>query len=66
MHPFDGTCRPQIVTKSNNLEYYNLIKEFKKITNIGCFLNTSFNIHGEPVVCSPKDAYTSFIKSGLK
>ena len=66
VHPFDKTCRPQFVSKKINLEYYNLIKEFKKITKIGVLLNTSFNLHGEPIVLQPKDAIKSFLKSGLK
>ena len=66
VHPFDKTCRPQFVSKKINPEYYNLIKEFKKITNIGVLLNTSFNLHGEPIVFQPKDAIKSFLKSGLE
>jgi carbamoyltransferase len=65
-HPFDKTCRPHIVTKELNLDYYNLIKEFKKITKIGVLLNTSFNLHGEPIVFKPKDAVKSFLRSGLE
>ncbi len=66
VHPFDKTCRPQFVSKKTNLEYYKLIKEFKKITKVGVLLNTSFNLHGEPIVFQPKDAMKSFLKSGLK
>ena len=66
VHPFDKTCRPQFVSKKTNLEYYKLIKEFKKITDIGVLLNTSFNLHGEPIVFTPKDAIKSFLKSGLE
>ncbi len=66
VHPFDKTCRPQFVSKKINPEYHNLIKEFKKIAKIGVLLNTSFNLHGEPIVFQPKDAIKSFLKSGLK
>jgi len=66
IHPFDKTCRPQIVSKKINPDYYDLIKEFKKISKIGVLLNTSFNIHGEPIVFSPQDALKSFLKSGLQ
>ena len=66
VHPFDKTCRPQIVNKKINPEYYDLIKEFKKISKVGVLLNTSFNIHGEPIVFSPQDAVKSFLKSGLE
>ena len=65
-HPFDKTCRPQFVKKNLNPQYYNLIKEFKKITKIGVLLNTSFNLHGEPIVFSPKNAIKSFLNSGLE
>ena len=66
IHPFDSTARPQIVEKNINSELFNLIKEFKKITGVGALINTSFNIHGEPIVFTPKDAMKSFFKSGLK
>lgn len=65
IHPFDYTCRPQLLRPDDNPQYYKLIKHFKKLTGRGAILNTSFNLHGEPIVCSPKDAITSFAKSGL-
>lgn len=66
LHPYDLTCRPQILRKADNPNYYDIINEFKKITGIGAVLNTSFNLHGDPIVCSPKDAIDTFLKSGLK
>lgn len=66
VHPFDKTGRPQLVTKRSNKDYYNLINEFKKITGVGVLLNTSFNLHGEPIVFSPRDAIKTLKKSGLK
>ena len=51
----DGSCRPQII-KGNESQYGKLLVEVKKMTGRGVVLNTSFNIHGEPMVCSPKDA----------
>ena len=66
VHPFDKTGRPQLVTKKSNENYYNLINEFKKITGVGVLLNTSFNLHGEPIVFSPRDAIKTLKKSGLK
>ena len=66
IHPRDKTARPQCVVKTWNPEYYELIKEFKKITGIGAVLNTSFNLHGEPNVCSPADAIHTLDNSGLK
>ena len=58
IHPYDYTVRPQILKKEDNEKYYLLIQEFEKITGIGAVLNTSFNIHGDPVVNSPLDALT--------
>jgi carbamoyltransferase len=65
IHPSDFTARPQIVRKEINPEYYDLIKEFAKITGVGALLNTSFNLHGLPVVCTPKQAVHVFQNSDL-
>lgn len=65
MHQYDHTIRPQIVYKHWNPSYYELIKEFKKLTGIGAVLNTSFNLHGSPVVYTPEDALHVFENSGL-
>ena len=61
----DGTVRCQIVDKKNNLRFFKLIKEFKKLSGHGILINTSFNIQGEPVVCSPRDALRTFGGTGL-
>lgn len=66
IHPYDYTVRPQILKKEANPSYYDLIKEFEKLTGIGAVLNTSFNLHGEPIVCSLEDAISTFKRSGLK
>ena len=66
LHPFDKTTRPQMVTNKLNSDYYNLIKEFCNLTGVGALLNTSFNLHGEPIVSDPKSAFKTFKKSGLK
>jgi len=66
LHPFDRTSRPHIVYKKYNKDYFNLILEFKKISGVGCLLNTSFNVHGEPIVNSPKDAIKTLLKTNLK
>ena len=66
VHPYDYTARPQILKRKSNPDYYDLIKEFEKITGIGAVLNTSFNLHGEPIVCSLEDAFYTFMRSGLR
>jgi len=65
LHPSDFTLRPQFVRKSINSEYHELIKEFEKITGIGGLLNTSLNLHGEPVVGTVQDAIHTLLNSNL-
>ena len=57
VHPIDKTARIQIVTKDSNFKFYNLLDCFRQITDIPVLLNTSFNIHGEPIVCRPEEAF---------
>ncbi len=61
----DETCRIQSVSKKDNLRFYKLINEFYKITGVPVVLNTSFNIKGEPIVCTPNDAIKTFYSTGL-
>jgi carbamoyltransferase len=56
----DGTARPQLVSESDNPGYYRIIREFKRLTGISSVVNTSFNIHEEPIVCTPQDAIRAF------
>ena len=65
IHPYDKTVRPQSVTKESNPEYYALLSEFFKLTGIPALLNTSFNLHGEPIVDSIQDAIHTFRNSSL-
>jgi carbamoyltransferase len=65
-HPKDHTIRPQILARTQNPDYYNLIEQFTKITGIGCVLNTSFNLHGSPMVYHPREALDTLIKSDLE
>ena len=65
IHPMDCSVRPQIVSKDQNPEYHALIEEFRRRRNIPAVLNTSFNIHGEPIVETPDDAVDVFLRSGL-
>ncbi len=61
----DYSARIQTVHQETNLRYYKLIKKFKEITNCPILVNTSFNIRGEPIVCSIKDAYRCFMGTNL-
>lgn len=66
MHPYDETVRPQILKEDHNPSYYRILKLFESETSKGGILNTSFNLHGEPIVCNPEDALHTFENSGLK
>lgn len=61
----DGTGRPQTVERRTNPRYWRLIDEFRKLTGVPVILNTSFNVAGQPIVCSPKDALSTFYMCGL-
>ncbi len=61
----DNTARVQTVTREENAFYYDIIKEFGKITGISVVLNTSFNIRGEPIVNTPIDAIRCFYGTGI-
>lgn len=61
----DGTSRPQVIKRNLNPFYYDVIKKFGEITGIPVILNTSFNIRGEPIICSPQDALKCFYDTGL-
>lgn len=65
-HPQDATTRPQEVAESHNPAYYRLLREFEERTGEGILLNTSFNLHGEPMVYSAADAVDVFLRSGLE
>lgn len=66
IHPYDKTTRPQILDRQTNPKYNDLIRKFENLTGIGAVLNTSFNLHSEPIVCTPQDAINTFAKSKLK
>ena len=65
VHPHDGTARAHLVDEAWNPGYHRVIREFERRTGIGAVLNTSFNLHGEPLVGSPADALDTFERSGL-
>ncbi|RMH37829.1 MAG: hypothetical protein D6690_01685 [Nitrospirae bacterium] len=56
----DGTARPQLVREEDNPSYYKIIKEFHALTGLPSVINTSFNMHEEPIVCTPNDAIRAF------
>ena len=62
----DYSARVQTVHKETNLKYYALISEFKKKTGCPVIVNTSFNVRGEPIVCTPEDAFRCFIGTELE
>ena len=61
----DFSARIQTVSKKTNPKYWGLINEFKKITNVGVLVNTSFNVRGEPIVNSPEDAFKCFMNTEM-
>jgi carbamoyltransferase len=61
----DGTARPQLVKREINPEYYDILKAYERLSGIPCLINTSFNIHEEPIVCSPADAVRAFLQGHL-
>ncbi|MCK9380241.1 MAG: hypothetical protein M0P95_04145 [Sulfuritalea sp.] len=64
-HPYDRTVRPQSVSREEAPEYHSLISAFHRLTGIPALLNTSFNLHGEPIVDTISDAIRTFELSGL-
>jgi carbamoyltransferase len=61
----DYSARIQTVHEETNSKYYKLIKKFKEITNCPVIVNTSFNVRGEPIVCSIEDAFNCFMGTNL-
>ncbi|MBI2546227.1 hypothetical protein HYV81_03540 [Candidatus Woesearchaeota archaeon] len=56
----DNTARPQTVTRKQNKSYYEILKAYKDVAGLPIFVNTSFNMHEEPIICSPEDAVRAF------
>lgn len=61
----DDTARPQLVREDLHPSFYRLIDEFRKLTGLPCVINTSFNMHEEPIVCTPADAIRAFEAGNL-
>ncbi len=65
LHPYDQTCRPQILANNSNPLYEDLIKKFGNISGVYGLLNTSFNLHGYPIINNSVDAIKVFLKTNL-
>ena len=61
----DYSARIQTVNSDDNPFFYQVISFFKKLTGVGVIVNTSFNVRGEPIVCSPQDAYRCFMRTDI-
>ena len=61
----DYSARVQTVSHETNPDYYDLIKAFEEATGYGVIVNTSFNVRGEPIVCTPRDAHTCFLRTEM-
>jgi carbamoyltransferase len=61
----DNSARLQTVTREEAPLYYDLIREFERITGVPIVINTSFNVRGEPIVCTPHDAYLCFMRTNM-
>ena len=61
----DGTARPQLVTSQSNPSFHAILTAYHRLTGIPSVINTSFNMHEEPIVCSPEDAIRAFVQGNL-
>ncbi len=61
----DGTARPQLIRREVNPVYYDILREYQKLSGLPCLINTSFNMHEEPIVCTPRDAVRGFLAGNL-
>ncbi|MBI1950260.1 MAG: carbamoyltransferase [Acidobacteria bacterium] len=61
----DGSARIQTIAREENSLYYDLIREFDRLTGCPVIINTSFNVRGEPIVCTPHDAYLCFMRTNM-
>lgn len=63
--PVDGSARIQTVRRADHPLDYDLIAEFEPLTGVPVLINTSFNVRGEPIVCTPHDAYLCFMRTDM-
>ena len=61
----DGSARIQTVTRESHSTFYDLLSDFDRRTGCPVLINTSFNVRGEPIVCTPEDAYLCFMRTNM-
>jgi carbamoyltransferase len=61
----DYSARVQTVDRTRSPDYFDLISRFEDLTGCGMVVNTSFNVRGEPIVCTPEDAYVCFMRTNM-
>ena len=61
----DGSARLQTVTRDAQAEFYDLLRAFDERSGCPVLINTSFNVRGEPIVCTPQDAYLCFMRTNM-
>jgi carbamoyltransferase len=61
----DYSARLQTVNKKDKPDYHEIIAEFEKLTGCAVIVNTSFNVRGEPIICTPEDAYRCFMRTEM-
>jgi carbamoyltransferase len=61
----DYSARVQTVSQKDKPDYYSIISEFEKLTGYAVLVNTSFNVRGEPIVCTPEDTYKCFMRTKM-
>ena len=59
------SARIQTINKKDKPDYYEIISEFERLTGYAVIVNTSFNVRGEPIICSPEDAYRCFMRTEM-
>ena len=61
----DGTARPQFCSEATNPSMYRILRNYHQLTGVPVLVNTSFNMHEEPIVCTPEDAVRAFLSANL-
>jgi carbamoyltransferase len=61
----DGTARPQLVSAHSNPSFHRILSRYHQLTGIPAVINTSFNMHEEPIVCTPQDAIRAFLLGNI-